>query len=92
MNNNNIIELYINKAEDERTVMKKNNFKNARRVTIDTAPAATGKPNLKHDLLQQGNHIGYALSTTVRRLVHRFKRNNQQVKFASKPIVARFYC
>ena len=27
----------------------------------------------------------------MRRLVHKFKRNNQQVRFASNPTVARFY-
>ena len=31
------------------------------------------------------------MSTTVRRLVRKFKRNNQQVRFASKPTVARFH-
>ena len=91
MNNNNIIDLYINKAEDERTVMKKNNFKNARRVTIDAANTATSKPKLKSDLLQQGKNVGYPLSTTVHRLVRKFKRNNQQVRFAIKPTVARLH-
>ena len=91
MNDNNIIDLYINKAKDERTVMAKNNLKNARPVTIDTSHAATGKTNPKHDLLQQGNNVFYAPSTTVRKIVHRFKRNNQQVIFYSKPTVARFY-
>ena len=44
MNNNGIIDLYINKAEDERTVMAKNDFCNSRCVTIDAAYAATIKP------------------------------------------------
>ena len=61
MNENGIINLYINKAEDERTVMAKNNFKNARRFTIDVDHAATRKPKPKPDLLQQGNNFGYAL-------------------------------
>ena len=87
MNDNNIIDLYINKAEDERTVMAKNNSKNARRVTIDAAHAATSKPNPKHDLLQKVKNSGYTILTTVRRLVQKLKRNNQQVRFSSKPTV-----
>ena len=91
INYNGIIDLYINKAKDERTVMAKNNFKNARRITINAAHAATSKPKPKPDLLQQGKNVGYALSTTVRRLVRKFKRNNQQVRFVIKPTVARFH-
>ena len=61
MKDNNIISLYINKAEDERTVMEKNNLKNARRITIDASHTATGKTKPKHDLLQQSKNVGYAL-------------------------------
>ena len=57
MNDNSIIDLYINNAEDERTVMGKINFKNTRRVTIDAAHTATSKPKLKSDLLQQGKNV-----------------------------------
>ena len=35
--------------------------------------------------------MGYALANTVRRLVHKFTRNNQQVRFAHKPTVVRFH-
>ena len=61
MNDNEIIDLYINKVVDERTITAKNNFKNARRFTIDVDHAATRKPKPKPDLLQQGNNFGYAL-------------------------------
>ena len=71
MNNSDIIKFYINKAEDERTVMAKNNFKDAMRVKIDAAHAATRKPKPKHDILQQGKNVGYDISTTVRRLVRK---------------------
>ena len=91
MNDNDIIDLYINKAKDERTVMGKNDLKNARRVTIDAAHAATGKPKPNNNLLQQGKNVGYAISTIVRRLLQNFKHNNQQVRFANKPTVARFH-
>ena len=91
MNDNEIIDLYINKVVDERTITAKNNFKNARHVAINTAHAATSKLKQKHELLQQGKNVGYALSTTVRRLVNKFKRNNQQVGFSSNTTVARFY-
>ena len=87
MNDNSILDLYINKAEAELTVMGQMNFKNARRVTIDAAHAATSKPNPKHDLLQKGKNAGYTILTTVRRLVQKIKRNNQQVRFSSKPTV-----
>ena len=88
MNDNGIIDLYINKAEDERTVMAKNDFCNSRRVTIDAAHAATSKPS--PNLLQKGKNAGYAFATTVRRLVRGFKRDTQQVRFASKPTVAKY--
>ena len=35
--------------------------------------------------------MGYALATIVGRLVHKFTRDNQQVRSAHKPTVARFY-
>ena len=44
MNNHGIINLYINKAKDERTVMAKNNFNNARRITIYASHTSTRKP------------------------------------------------
>ena len=61
MNDNAIVDLYINKVEDERTIMAKNNFKNVKRVTIDAAHADTSKPKPKHDLLQQVKNVGYEL-------------------------------
>ena len=91
MNNNDIIKFYINKAKDERTVMAKNNFKDAMRVKIDAAHAATRKPKPKHDLLQQVKNIGYKISTTVHRLVQSFKHKNQQVRFGNNQTVARFH-
>ena len=91
MHDINVIDLYTNKAKDERTVMKKNNFKKARRITIDVAHTEIGKTKPKHDLLKQVNNVGYTLSTTVRILVHILKCNNQQVIFDSKPTVAIFF-
>ena len=34
--------------------------------------------------------MGYALATTLRKLVHNFTHNNQKVRFAHKPTVVRF--
>ena len=84
INNNGIIVIYINKAEDEHTVRAKNDFKNARRVTIGVAHAATIKHKPNHVLLKQLNNAGYAISKTMCRLVKKIKRNNQQVRFDSK--------
>ena len=43
INDNNIIDMYINKAEDERTVMAKNDFSNRRRVTIYESHTASNR-------------------------------------------------
>ena len=91
MNDDGIIDLYITKAEDERTAILKQDFKNSRRITIDAAHAANNQIKSKLALLQQGKNVGYALTTTVRRLVCKFTRNNQQVRFAHKSTVARFH-
>ena len=76
MNNDGIINLYITKAEDERTAITKQDFKNARRITIDTSHADNHQTKSKPALLQRGNNVGYALATIVRRLVRKCTRNN----------------
>ena len=91
MNDNGIIDLYIAKAEDERTAIAKQDFNNARRVTIDSAHTATNQIKSKLAPLQQGENLGYALATTVRRLVHKFTRDDQQLRFAHKPTMAVFH-
>ena len=47
MNGGGIIDLYITKAEDERTAIAKQEFKNARRITIDAAQAANHQAKAK---------------------------------------------
>ena len=86
-----IIYLYINKAEDERTERAKKDLKDERHITIDTAHAAYHRARSKPQLLQKSNNIGYVLATTVRKLVHKFTINNQQVRFRHKPTVTRFH-
>ena len=81
MKDEGIINLYITKAKDERTTIANQNLKDARRITIDTAHAASHQAKAKPQLLQQGKNIGYVLATTVRKLVHKFRNNNQQVRF-----------
>ena len=88
MNDDGIINLYITKAEDERTAISKQDFKNARRITIDAAHAANKKIKSKPALLQKGKNVGYALATTVRRMVCKFTCDNQKVRFTHKPTVA----
>ena len=79
MNDNGIIDLYITKAEHERTAIAKQDFNNARRITIDAAHAATSQIKPKPAILQQGKNVGYALVTTVRRMVQKLTGDNQQV-------------
>ena len=86
-----IINLYITKAENERTAIAKQNFKDAMRITIDTALADSHQSKAKPQLLQQDKNIGYVLATTVCKLVHKFTNNNQQVRFRRKPTVTRFH-
>ena len=90
MNDDGIIDLYIIKAEDERTAIAKQDFKNTRRITIDAAHAANHQTKSKPALLQQGKNVGYSLATTVHRMVRKVTRNNQQVRFSHKPTVACF--
>ena len=47
MNDNGIINLYINKVEDEHTVMAKHDYKDSRCVTINAAHATKSKPKPK---------------------------------------------
>ena len=91
MNDDGIIDRYITKAEDERTAIAKKDFRNARRIIIDAAHAANHQTKSKPEKLQKGNDLGYALATTVCRLVRKFTRNNQPVRFAHKTTVARFH-
>ena len=91
MNDYGIINLYITKAENESTDIAKQDFKNARRITIDTAYAVNHQTKSKPAVLKPGKNVGYALVTTVRRLVRKFTHNNQKVRFTHKPTVACFH-
>ena len=88
-----IIDLYITKSEDERTAIEKQDFKDARRITIDAADAShhQSKANAKPELIQQGKNIGYVLATTVRKLLRKFTQNNQKIRFNHRPTVAHFH-
>ena len=85
------INLYITKAEDESTAISKQDLKDARRITIDASHAANHQAKAKPQLLHQSKNIGYFLATTVRKLVHKFTNNNQQVIFRHKATVALFH-
>ena len=91
MKDEGIIDLYITKAEDERTAIEKKDFKDARRITIETAHTAKHQDKAKPQIIQQGKKIGYVLATTVWKLVHKFTNNNQQVRFRHKPTMARLH-
>ena len=82
-----IIDLYIDKAEDEQTALAKMENKDVCRVTLDTVHSATKK---QVTVMQKGHNVGQALSTAVRRFVCSFKCNNQQVGFSRKTAVATF--
>ena len=79
--------MYISKAEDEHTAIEKQDFKDARHITIDASHAANQQAKSKSQLIQQGKNIVYVLATTVRK----FKNNNQRVRFRNKPTVAHFH-
>ena len=84
-----VIEHYIVMAEDERTVMAKEDTSNARRVTIDAAHSAVTKK--QPSLLQRSKNMGRALSATARRLVRKVTNNNQKhVTFAGEATVANY--
>ena len=91
MKDEGIINLYITKAEDERTAIAKQDFKDARRITIDAAHTANHKAKAKPQLIKQGKNVFYFLATSVRKLVRKFTNNNQQVRFRHKPTVASFH-
>ena len=91
MKDEGIIDLYITKAEDERTAIAKQDLNDARRITVDAAHAANYQAKVKPQLLQKVKNIGYFLAATVRKLVHKFTNNNQQIIFRHKPTVARFH-
>ena len=71
--------------------MAKQDLKDARCIAIDTAHAAIHQEKAKPQLLQQGKNIGCVLATTVRKLVHMFTNNNQQVIFRRNSTVTRFH-
>ena len=52
MKDEGVIDLYITKAEDERTTISKQDHKDARRITVDTAHAAYLQTTAKPQLLQ----------------------------------------
>ena len=88
MNDNDIIDMYTDKEEDEHTVMAKSDFSNRRTVKIDEVHMA---PNRKEPtLLQGGNNAEYALRTAVHRIVCNITKEEKRVSFARKPTVATF--
>ena len=91
MKDEGITDLYITKDKDERTIITKQDFKDARRINIDAAHAANNQAKYKPQLLQKSKNIYYVLATTVCKLVHKFTNNNQQVRFRHKPTMERFH-
>jgi hypothetical protein len=84
-----IIEQYIDMAEDERTEMAKNDKSNARRVAIDTAHSTPTKQN--PSLLQHSKNLGRMLSAARHRLVCKITHSNQnRVTFAGQAMVAEY--
>ena len=86
MSDGGIIDLYIDKAEDERTVLAKNDSENVRRVTINAAHAAMTRTN--PSIIQRGRNAGQSDSTAVRRFVRSFNSSKPQVRFQKVAQVA----
>ena len=82
-----MIDLHIDMAEDERTVMAKEDKTSRRRVAIDKAHLAENKK--QPSLLQLGKNVSRALSATARRLVRTVvKRATKHVRFTGQPTTA----
>jgi hypothetical protein len=71
----------IAQAEDEWTVIAKNDTNNKTRTTID---AAHKLQDHQPRLIQQGRNTGYNISTAFRRAIQTIKPNTKRVRFATK--------
>ena len=88
-NDNELIDVAITLAEDERTIIDKNEKTNVYRVTIDAAQAVTDKT--KTTIRQRGRNVGNAIITDTRRLINRIKRDGKHVQFRYKPTITTLY-
>ena len=88
-NDDEIIDTAITLAEDERTVIAKNDITNVREVTIDTAHTVTDKT--KTTILHRVINVGHAIRTETRRLLHNITRDSKHVPFKRKHTIATFY-
>ena len=88
MNENGILDMYVHKAEDECTIMAKNNSHDKSCVTIHAVNAKINKT--EPTLLHQGKNAGYAFSTEVGRLTKKFIREGNQFRFTKKSTVATY--
>ena len=88
-NDDEVIEEYIVMAEDERTIMAKEDKGNARRVTIDAAHAVGTKK--QPSVIQRGKNFGRAPSESAHRIVRKIINNNQpHVTFAGQATEATY--
>ena len=82
MNDNGIIDMWISKAEDERTAMAK---------TSTRSKNHSDKRHEKPSLLEKGFGLGRTVATAARRLFQQMKRGSTKtVRFESKPSVQTF--
>ena len=76
MNDDGIIDMYINLAEDERTVMEKNKNKKAQH---------SDKATVRRTFWQKGRGLGSTVATAARRLCKQIKEGSKKrVRFATK--------
>jgi deoxyribodipyrimidine photolyase len=71
----------ITQAEDERTVIAKNDNNNKNRTAIDAAHKLQVH---QRSLIQQGRNAGYNISTAFRRATQSIKPSTKRVRFDTK--------
>ena len=82
MNDNGIIDMWISKAEDERTSIAK---------MIPRNKNHSDKANVKPSFLERGLGIGQTVGTAARRLFQQVKKGStKRVRFSGKPSVQTF--
>ena len=88
-NDEELIDAAITLAEDEITVIYKNDITNVRQVNIDASHTATHKDKIT--IRQRGMNMGNAFSTETQSIIKSIKRDGKLVQFRRNPTIATYY-
>ena len=88
-NDEELINAAITLAEDEVTVIYKNDITNVRQVNIDASHTATHKDKIT--IRQRGMNMGNAFSTETQSIIKSIKRDGKLVQFRRNPTIATLY-